>query len=251
MTSGNVSDEPIAFDDAEALERLALDRRPLPRPRPPDRDAHRRLGARRAAAAGAAPLARTGAGEHRAAGRAERPLLACGAELKSTFCLAKGGRAWVGHHIGDLRTGRRCARSARGSRTSSGCSRSPPSVVAHDLHPDYLSTAYALEREGRRARRACSTTTRTLPPAWQSTARPARRSARSTTARATGTRRHDLGRRAAGRRRSTATSAPATSGPSACPAATPPCASRGGWHARGCARSATTTRRSRPHSPST
>ena len=30
-------------------------------------------------------------------------LLACGAELKSTFCVAKGARAWVGHHIGDLR----------------------------------------------------------------------------------------------------------------------------------------------------
>ena len=34
---------------------------------------------------------------------ASRPLLGCGAELKSTFCVAKGDRAWVGHHIGDLK----------------------------------------------------------------------------------------------------------------------------------------------------
>ena len=45
MTSGNVSDEPIAYRDDDALERLGRDRRPLPRPRPPDPDAHRRLGA--------------------------------------------------------------------------------------------------------------------------------------------------------------------------------------------------------------
>ena len=30
-------------------------------------------------------------------------LLGCGAELKNTFCVAKGRRAWVGHHIGDLK----------------------------------------------------------------------------------------------------------------------------------------------------
>ena len=51
MTSGNVSDEPIAYRDEDALERLAGDRRPVPRPRPPDRDAHRRLGRRGSSAA--------------------------------------------------------------------------------------------------------------------------------------------------------------------------------------------------------
>ena len=85
---------------------------------------------------------------------AAAPLLACGAELKSTFCLAKGGRAWVGHHIGDLdelRDARVVPR--RASPTSSGCSRCAPAVVAHDLHPDYLSTALRARARGRRARR--------------------------------------------------------------------------------------------------
>ena len=54
MTSGNVSDEPIAYRDDDALDAARRDRRPLPAPRPPDRDPHRRLGAarRRAAASG-------------------------------------------------------------------------------------------------------------------------------------------------------------------------------------------------------
>ena len=85
----------------------------------------------------------------RAAGRRAAPLLACGAELKSTFCVAKGG-ARLGRppHRRPRATPRRCAPSARASRTSSGSSPSTPEVVAHDLHPDYLSTTYALEREG-------------------------------------------------------------------------------------------------------
>ena len=61
-----------------------------------------------------------------------------------------------------------------------------PAVVAHDLHPEYLSTKYALERDGVEPS-ACSTTTRTSPPASPSTARPARPWARSTTAPGYGT----------------------------------------------------------------
>ena len=44
MTSGNVSDEPIAYRDDDALRAARRHRRPLPRPRPPDPHAHRRLG---------------------------------------------------------------------------------------------------------------------------------------------------------------------------------------------------------------
>ena len=154
MTSGNVSDEPIAYRDEDALERLRRHRRPVPRPRPPDPHAHRRLGRARGRRPArpllAAPLARLRAGEpRRCRCPRARPLLACGAELKSTFCVAKGARAWVGHHIGDLRELRDAARRSReGIAHFERLFAVAPSVVAHDLHPEYLSTAYALEREG-------------------------------------------------------------------------------------------------------
>jgi len=151
MTSGNVSDEPIAYRDEEALERLKdiadvflLHNRPIhmrtddsvvravPRRRP--------LLLRRSRgyvpASVGLPL------------DAPRPLLACGAELKSTFCVAKGRRAWVGHHIGDLRTWETLRSFREGIAHFQRVFAVEPEVVAHDLHPDYLSTAYALEREG-------------------------------------------------------------------------------------------------------
>src|SRR6185312_8522034 len=76
------------------------------------------------------------------------PVLACGAELKSTFCLAKGARAWVGHHIGDLRSAETLRSYTEGVAHFEALFDVAPQVVAHDLHPDYLSTAYALERDG-------------------------------------------------------------------------------------------------------
>ena len=75
-------------------------------------------------------------------------LLACGAELKSTFCVAKGARAWVGHHIGDLRNEETLRSFTEGVAHFEELFAVTPEVVAHDLHPDYLSTTYALAREG-------------------------------------------------------------------------------------------------------
>ena len=75
-----------------------------------------------------------------------RPLLACGAELKSTFCLARDGHAWVGHHIGDLRNWETLHSFRAGIAHFERLFAVAPEVVAHDLHPDYLSTAYAHER---------------------------------------------------------------------------------------------------------
>ena len=154
MTSGNVSDEPIAYRDDEALRAAGRDRGPLPCARPPDPHADRRLGAarrhdrRRTAHADAAPLARLRARQHRRCrSAAARHVLACGAELKNTFCLAKGERAWVGHHVGDLANFETLTSFQEGIAHFERLFAVEPTVVAHDLHPRYLSTAYALERE--------------------------------------------------------------------------------------------------------
>ena len=150
MTSGNVSDEPIAYRDPDALERLApiadallVHDRPI-HTRTDDGVARivrgRRAVLRRSRgdvpAATALPVA------------CRRPVLGVGAELKSTFCVARGRRAWVGHHIGDLRTAETLLSFREGIEHFERLFAVRPEVVAHDLHPDYLSTAYALEREG-------------------------------------------------------------------------------------------------------
>ena len=77
-----------------------------------------------------------------------RPLLACGAELKRTFCLAKGEAAWVEHHIGDLENWETLRSFREGIEHFERLFAVAPELVAHDLHPDYLSTREALEREG-------------------------------------------------------------------------------------------------------
>jgi hydrogenase maturation protein HypF len=147
MTSANVSDEPIAYRDEDALGRLAeiadvflVHDRPI-ETRTDDSVvrvvADRPLFLRRSRGyvPRALPLS------------TRRPILACGAELKSTFCLAKGERAWVGHHIGDLKNYETLRSFTEGVEHFGELFAVEPELVAHDLHPEYLSTKYALERE--------------------------------------------------------------------------------------------------------
>jgi hydrogenase maturation protein HypF len=75
-------------------------------------------------------------------------VLACGAELKSTFCVARGARAWVGHHIGNLGDYETLRSFTEGVAAFERLFAVRPEVVAHDLHPDMLSTRFALERDG-------------------------------------------------------------------------------------------------------
>jgi hydrogenase maturation protein HypF len=77
---------------------------------------------------------------------ARRPLLACGAELKNTFCVAKGQRVWVGHHIGDLENYETYGSFVEGIEHFKRLFAITPEVVVHDLHPEYLSTKYALDQ---------------------------------------------------------------------------------------------------------
>jgi hydrogenase maturation protein HypF len=149
MTSANVSDEPIAYRDGEALERLRdiadlflVHDRPI-QTRIDDsvvRVVKRPTILRRSRGYVPAPLSLPGAGT-------PRPLLACGAELKNTFCLARGDRAWVSHHIGDLENYETLRSFTEGIEHFGALFAVEPEVVAHDLHPEYLSTKYALDRD--------------------------------------------------------------------------------------------------------
>lgn len=153
MTSGNVSDEPIAYRDADASERLAsiagyfLTHNRQIVTRTDDSvvrggDDHGRY---------ATQILRRSRGYVPAALKLPvhtRPLLACGAELKSTFCVAKGDDAWLSHHIGDLKNFETLRSYREGIDHFEDLFSVRSEIVAHDLHPDYLSTAYALEREG-------------------------------------------------------------------------------------------------------
>jgi hydrogenase maturation protein HypF len=147
MTSGNVSDEPIAYDDEDACTRLAeiadlflLHDRPI-ETRTDDsvvrleRGRPLLLRRSRGHVPDSLPLPVD----------CGRQLLACGAELKNTFALAKDGRAWVGHHVGDLKNYETLRSFVSGIDHFQRLFAVQPEVVAHDLHPDYLSTKYALE----------------------------------------------------------------------------------------------------------
>ncbi len=154
MTSGNVSDEPIAYRDDEARERLApiadlfLTH---------DRPIHIRTddSVMRTVAVGgrrAPMMLRRSRGFVPAALAlpvpASREVLACGAEQKNTFCLAKADHAWVGHHVGDLENYETLRSFREGIEHFERLFAVAPELCAHDLHPDYLSSKYALEREG-------------------------------------------------------------------------------------------------------
>ena len=148
MTSGNLSDEPIAHRNDEALTRLKgiadlflVHNRDIEAPC--DDSVARIIGRRpvvlrRARGYVPRPIA--------VSPGFERPVLACGALLKSTFCIGSGESAYLGPHIGDLENldtyqsfEAAVARMERFLRVT-------PAVIAYDLHPDYLSTRYALAR---------------------------------------------------------------------------------------------------------
>jgi hydrogenase maturation protein HypF len=150
LTSGNVSDEPIAYDDRDARDRLAAiadgflvhDRRIHVRA---DDSVVRTFPGglvpiRRSRGAAPAPVMLPDA--------VPRPVLACGAELKNTFCLAKGRHAFLSPHIGDLKNAETLRSYVEGIIHMRRLFDVAPQVVAHDLHPDYLSTAYARELDG-------------------------------------------------------------------------------------------------------
>jgi hydrogenase maturation protein HypF len=146
LTSGNLADEPLATDDGEAMERLAgiadsfLGHDREIRARYDDSvtrvvDGRESL-IRRSRGYAPEPLALPIA--------TPEPLLAVGAELKHTFALARGGRAHVAPHTGDLEE----LLTHRAFETNLAHLRRlldiEPAYVVHDLHPAYLSTQFAV-----------------------------------------------------------------------------------------------------------
>ncbi|MFI7413383.1 carbamoyltransferase HypF [Streptomyces sp. NPDC049627] len=150
VTSGNLSDEPIAVDDEEARVALAAvadgfltHDRPI-RSRYDDSvvqfTGRTRITVRRARglAPAALPLA------------VRRPVAGVGAQLKHTFTLAADGRAHIGPHTGDLAdlaTYEAFTASYDHLKELTGIE---PTVLAHDLHPGYLSTQWAQAQPLRR-----------------------------------------------------------------------------------------------------
>lgn len=144
VTSGNTSEEPIAIDNDEAIERLVniADSFLVH-----DRQIHSRyddsvvqiidkekITLRRAR--GIAPLA------IRLPFKATAQVLACGAHLKNTFCLIQNDQAYVSQHIGDLENVETSEHFEQTLKTYTNLFGFAPDIIAHDSHPDYLSTAF-------------------------------------------------------------------------------------------------------------
>jgi hydrogenase maturation protein HypF len=148
MTSANPSDEPIVIDNDEALERLAgLADYFLMH----DRDIFIQNDDTVARVVNGAPVI-----VRRSRGYAPRPVflkepaesvLACGPELKNTVCLLKGKNAFLSQHIGDLKTAETFAVFKKTIEHMKRIFEVAPRIIAYDMHPDYLSTRYAMELE--------------------------------------------------------------------------------------------------------
>ena len=76
----------------------------------------------------------------------EHMLLACGAEQKASFCLSKRSHAFPSQHMGDLKNAQTLDNWERQIEHFSALYDIEPAAIACDMHPDYLSTAYAEER---------------------------------------------------------------------------------------------------------
>ena len=148
MTSGNRSDEPIAYRDEEAFEKLTgvadqflIHNRPI----------HVRCDDSVTRIVDGAELP-----VRRSRGYAPRPInlpmecsqaiLAMGGQLKATFALGRGRQAFLSHHMGDLDYYEAYVAFVRDARLYEELFDVRPACLIHDLHPDYATTRYALER---------------------------------------------------------------------------------------------------------
>jgi hydrogenase maturation protein HypF len=146
MTSGNISEEPIAKDNDEALKRLGgiadyflMHNRDI---------VGRYDDSVTIVEAGSPRFAR------RARGFAPYPvklpyqskqILACGAEEKNTFCLTRDNYAFVSQHIGDMENMETMDHFVHTIGLYEQLFKIKPEIIAHDMHPEYLPSKYARE----------------------------------------------------------------------------------------------------------
>ncbi|MHC1741243.1 MAG: carbamoyltransferase HypF [Anaerolineaceae bacterium] len=144
MTSGNFSEEPVAFEDAEALSRLStiadgflLNDRPI----------HMRVddSVLRVVNGRPYPIRRSRGYAPQAIHLSAQieQTLACGAELKNTFCLTREDYAFLSPHIGDLENYETLRSYELNIEHFKHLFRIDPQTIVADLHPDYLSTRFA------------------------------------------------------------------------------------------------------------
>ena len=76
-------------------------------------------------------------------------ILAAGSELKNTFCITNKNYAFLSHHIGDMENYETLKSFEQGVEHFENLFRVKPEAIAYDLHPNYLATRYALERAER------------------------------------------------------------------------------------------------------
>ncbi len=164
MTSGNLSEEPIAYTNDDARARLAnlADAFLLH-----NRDIHTRcddsvmricdlrLTIDESRANRQSSIVNRQLPMRRSRGYAPFPVklpwetpptLATGAELKNTFCLTNGRYAFLSHHIGDMENYETLQSFEQGIAHFERLFRVSPQLITYDMHPNYLASRYALER---------------------------------------------------------------------------------------------------------
>jgi hydrogenase maturation protein HypF len=146
MTSGNLSEEPIAKDNDEVLRRLGGIADYFLRH---NRDIYARYDdsvtmierdvpqfVRRARGYAPYPIHLN---------YTSRQILGCGAEEKNTFCLTRDNFAFLSQHIGDMENLETMEHYTDTISLYKKLFRIEPEIIAHDLHPEYLATKYAKE----------------------------------------------------------------------------------------------------------
>lgn len=155
MTSGNLSEEPIAYTNDEARARLAglADALLLH-----DRDIHARCddSVMRVWSVANKPAVATPL--RRSRGYAPlpvklpwtaTPLLATGGELKNTFCLVRDDYAFLSPHVGDMENYETLCSFEEGVAHLEHLFRVQPEALVCDAHPDYMASRYAREHAAR------------------------------------------------------------------------------------------------------